>query len=77
MTNRSVASKMKQIGFNLVKGDAIMKKEQYENLEFEVIRFRNEDIITTSDLITDRESNPTGQQGPFIVAQEDDIGTVN
>ena len=68
---------MKQIGFNLVKGDAIMKKEQYENLEFEVIRFRNEDIITTSDQITDRESNPTGQQGPFIVAQEDDIGTVN
>ena len=54
-----------------------MKKEQYENLEFEVIRFRNEDIITTSDQITDRESKPTGQQGPFIVAQEDDIGTVN
>ncbi len=54
-----------------------MKKEQYENLEFEVIRFRNEDIITTSDQITDRESNPTGQQGPFIVAQEDDIGTIN
>ncbi len=54
-----------------------MKKEQYENLKYDVIRFRNEDIITTSDQITDRESNPPGQQGPFIVTPQDDIGTVN
>ena len=54
-----------------------MKKEQYENLKLEVIHFRTEDIITTSDQITDRESNPTGQQGPFIVTQEDDIDTIN
>ena len=30
-----------------------MKKELYEELDLEVIRFRTEDIITTSDAITD------------------------
>ena len=42
-----------------------MKKELYEELDLEVIRFRTEDIITTSDAITDtnddmNDDNTTG-----------------
>ena len=54
-----------------------MKKEQYENLEFEVIRFRSEDVITTSQTVDrEPEPDPTGrQQTPYVT--QDDTGTSN
>ena len=35
-----------------------MKKELYEELDLEVIRFRTEDIITTSDATPEPEPEP-------------------
>ena len=42
-------------------------KELYENLDLEVIRFRTEDIITTSDTKTDQENTKV----PVSVPQTD------
>lgn len=36
-------------------------KEQYNNLELEVIRFKTEDIITTSQERPEPEPDPTGR----------------
>ena len=35
-----------------------MKKELYEELDLEIIRFRTEDIITTSDATPEPEPEP-------------------
>lgn len=39
-----------------------MKKELYEELDLEVIRFRTEDIITTSDATTEQEQDPVPEK---------------
>ncbi len=37
-------------------------KEQYDNLALEVIRFKSEDIITTSQERPEPEPDPTGRE---------------
>ena len=39
-----------------------MKKELYEELDLEVIRFRAEDLITTADATTEQEQDPVPEK---------------
>ena len=52
------------IGTNNNVEGTIMKKEIYENLELEVIRFRTEDVITTSEVIPDPTPSPETSPEP-------------
>ena len=45
-------TKALQINYKLKKEPADMKKEQYENLELEVIAFKEQDIIESSNPTT-------------------------
>ena len=50
---------------NNVEG-TIMKKEIYDKLEIEVIRFRTEDVITTSEVIPEPTPTPSPETSPEV-----------
>ena len=45
-------------------------KENYQNLEFEVIRFKTEDIITTSDMNQQPPNQPEPELEPDPTGRE-------
>ncbi len=45
-------------------------KENYQNLEFEVIRFKTEDIITTSDMNQQPPTRPEPEPEPDPTGRE-------